>query len=65
MRQDQQRIFDTYNQHRGQTDSSNNLSMEIGSIQMQMGRRGLEKKALQEQIAKLNAELGLTGTAEK
>jgi uncharacterized caspase-like protein len=65
MRADQQRIADTYNQRRDRTDSSNTLSMEVGSIQMQMTRRGLEKKALQEQIGKLNAELGLTGTADK
>jgi chromosome segregation ATPase len=65
MRQDQQRIFDTYNQHRDQTDSSNNLSMQVGSIQMQMAKRGQEKKALVEQIAKLSAELGMAGTAEK
>ena len=65
MRGDQQRIFDTYNQRRDRTDSSNTLSMEVGSIQMQMTRRGLEKKALQEQIGKLSAELGLTGTADK
>ncbi len=65
MRADQQRIFDTYNQRRDHTDSSNTLSMEVGSIQMQMTRRGLEKKALQEQIGKLSAELGMTGTAEK
>ncbi len=64
MRQDQQRIFDTYNQHRpsDEPDSRRNLSMEIGSLQMQMTRRGLEKKTLQEQIEKLSAELGLTGT---
>jgi uncharacterized caspase-like protein len=65
MRQDQQRIFDTYNQHRDQTDSSNNLSMQVGSIQMQMAKRGQERKALLEQIAKLSAEQGMTGTAEK
>ncbi len=65
MRQDQQRIFDTYNHHPGQEESGANLSMEIGSIQMQMARRGQEKKALQEQIAKLSQELGLTGAAEK
>ncbi len=66
MRQDQQRIFDTYNERRpsDEPDSRHNLSMEIGSIQMQMTRRGQEKKTLQEQIAKLSAELGLTG-AEK
>lgn len=65
MRADQQRIAETYNQRRDRTDSSSTLSMEVGSIQMQMTRRSLEKKALQEQIAKLGAELGMTGTAEK
>lgn len=67
MRQDQQRIFDTYNQHRpgDQPDSRHNLSLEIGSIQMQMGRRGQEKKALEEQIAKLSAGLGLTPAEAK
>ena len=65
MRQDQQRIFDMYNRPASKTASSADLSMEIGSIQIQMSRRGGEKKALQEQIEKLNAELGLTGTGEK
>jgi uncharacterized caspase-like protein len=65
MRADQQRIADTYNQRRDRTDSSSTLSMEVGSIQMQMTRRGLEKKALQEQIGKLSAELGLTGKADQ
>jgi uncharacterized caspase-like protein len=65
MRADQQRIAETYNQRRDRTDSSSTLSMEVGSIQMQMTRRSLEKKALQEQIGKLGAELGMTGTAEK
>jgi uncharacterized caspase-like protein len=65
MRADQQRIFDTYSQRRDQTDSGNTLSMEVGSIHMQMARRGSERKALLEQIRKLSAELGMTGTAEK
>ncbi|MGO9173345.1 MAG: caspase family protein [Rhodomicrobium sp.] len=67
MRQDQQRIFDTYNKNRpsSDADSRQNLSLEIGSIQIQMARRGQEKKALQEQIEKLNAELGLTGAEAK
>jgi uncharacterized caspase-like protein len=65
MRQDQQRIFDTYNRPASKTASSTDLSMEIGSIQIQMSRRGGEKRALQEQIEKLNAELGQTGTGEK
>ena len=65
IRADQQRIADTYSQRRDRTESSSTLSMEVGSIQMQMTRRVLEKKSLQEQIAKLSAELGMTGTAEK
>ncbi len=62
---DQQRVFDAYNQRRGSTESSSTLSMEVGSIQMQMTRRGVEKKALQEQIAKLSAELGQTAAPDK
>ena len=63
MHEDQQRIFDAYNRHpSGDADSRRNLSLEIGGIQMQMARRGQEKKSLQEQIAKLSAELGLADT---
>ncbi len=66
MHEDQQRIFDTYNRHpANDADSRHNLSMEIGSIQMQTVRRGQEKKALLEQIAKLNTELGIVDAAEK
>ena len=65
IRADQQRIADTYSQRRDRTESSSTLSMDVGSIQMQMTRRVLEKKSLQEQIGKLSAELGMTGTAEK
>ncbi len=66
MREDQQRIFDTYNRKgpSNDPDSRRNLSMEIGSIQMQMTRRGLEKKALEEQIAKLSSELGAGAEAK-
>jgi hypothetical protein len=65
MREDQQRIFDAYNRHpSGEADSRRNLSLEIGGIQIQMARRGQEKKSLQEQIAKLGAELGLAETAD-
>ncbi len=66
MQEDQQRIFDAYNRHgpANDADSKRNLSMEIGSIQMQMTRRGLEKKSLQEQIGKLSAELGVTEAAD-
>ncbi|MGO9546817.1 MAG: caspase family protein [Rhodomicrobium sp.] len=66
MREDQQRIFDAYNRKGPANDpeSGRNLSFEIGSIQMQMVRRGQEKKKLGEDIEKLTAGLGLTG-AEK
>jgi uncharacterized caspase-like protein len=57
MKEDQQRIFDTYNR---KDLSGGDLSMKIGLIQMQMARRGQEKKQLQEEIAKLKAEPGMT-----
>ena len=62
MREDQQRIFDAYNRKGPSNDpnSRRNLSMEVGSIQLQMVRKGQEKTSLQEQIAKLNAQLGMT-----
>lgn len=62
MREDQQRIFDAYNRKgpANDPDARTNLSMEIGGIQMAMTRKGLEKKSLQEQIAKLSGELGMT-----
>jgi uncharacterized caspase-like protein len=65
IRADQQRLFDAYNQRRGSTESGNTASMEAGSIQMQISRRTAEKKALQQQIAKLSAELEQTGTPDK
>ncbi len=62
MREDQQRIFDAYNRKApaNEPDARTNLSMEIGGIQMAMTRKGLEKKSLQEQIAKLSGELDMT-----
>jgi hypothetical protein len=62
MREDQQRIFDAYNRKgpANDPDTGRNLSFEIGGFQIQMARKGQEKRALQEQIAKLGAELGLT-----
>jgi uncharacterized caspase-like protein len=54
VRQDQKRSFDAYNRHSGAE-----LSMELGSIQQQMAQRIGERKALQAQIAKLSAELGM------
>jgi uncharacterized caspase-like protein len=66
MREDQQRIFDAYNRKgpANDPDSGRNLSFEIGGIQLQMVRKGQEKKSLQEQITKLNAELGMTDTED-
>ena len=62
MREDQQRIFDTYDKHRGSTapDARNALNMEIGKIQLSMVRSGQQKKALQDQITKLSADMGLS-----
>ncbi len=66
MREDQQRIFDTYDRHRADNgaEERRKLNIEIGAIQMQMTRRGLEKKSIEKQIAKLNADLGLNESAE-
>jgi uncharacterized caspase-like protein len=66
MKEDQRRIFDAYNRKgpANDPDTGRNLSMEIGGIQLQMVRKGQEKKTLQEEIAKLNAELGMTETED-
>jgi uncharacterized caspase-like protein len=61
LRQDQQRIFDTYRKY-GPTNTPsarNALNTEIGNIQMQSAQRGQEKAALNEEIAKLETEMGL------
>jgi uncharacterized caspase-like protein len=62
---DQQRIFDKQYETGGaeSTTSRNNLSMEIGKIQMQMVRRGQEQKKLREDIAALETKLGLPAQA--
>jgi uncharacterized caspase-like protein len=64
-RADQKRIFDKQYETSRQTETTarNNSAMEIGSIQMQIARRGQEQRQLREQIAKLEAELGLTPPA--
>lgn len=66
VRQDQRLIFDAYNRNgpANDPDSRRNLSLEIGSIQVQMSRRRLEKQSLEAQIAKLSGELGLSGDAK-
>ena len=64
-KQDQKRIFDIQYSTARNSDAraGSNLSMEIGAIQMQMARRGQEMKTLREQIAKLEADLGLAKLA--
>lgn len=63
-KQDQKRIFDIQysNSRSSAPKSGGELAMEIGGIQMQMARRGQEMKSLREQITKLEADLGITGT---
>jgi uncharacterized caspase-like protein len=63
---DQKRIFDMqYNSGRKPgAPSGAELSFEIGAIQMQIGRRSGEMKALREQITKLEGELGLAKAAQ-
>jgi hypothetical protein len=58
---DQQRIFDTYRKHGPASDPNARaaLNREIGSIQMQMARRGQEQKSLREELAKLETEAGI------
>jgi caspase domain-containing protein len=60
-KQDQKKIFDIqYNSSRNPAPGSGaDTAMQIGSIQTQMARRGQEMKTLREQIAKLEADLGL------
>jgi hypothetical protein len=63
-RADQQRIFETYRKFAGSNDanSRSSLNREIGSIQMQMARRGQEAKGLREEIAKIEGEAGIAAT---
>ncbi len=58
---EQKRIFDVQmnSVRSGGQNSGANLSMEIGGIQMQIGRRVQEIRALRERIAKLEEGLGL------
>lgn len=65
-RQDQQRIFDTYRKAGAAADPAarNAINREVGSIQMDMARRGQEMRNLREQIGTLEGELGLTAAKE-
>jgi uncharacterized caspase-like protein len=60
-RSDQKRIFDVQVKASRATDSNarSESSFEIGRIQMQMVRRSQEAKGLREEVAKLEARLGL------
>ena len=64
-KQDQKKIFDIqYNSSRNPAPGAGaETAMQIGGIQMQMARRGQEMKTLREQIAKLEADLGLAQPA--
>jgi Caspase domain len=59
-RTDQQRIFDTYRKHNSANDPNARtaINREVGSIQMQMARRGQEQAKVREEIAKLATETG-------
>jgi len=60
-RQDQKKIFDIqYNSARNPKPGAE-TAMEIGAIQIQMSRRGLEMKTLREEIGRLEGVLGLAG----
>ena len=64
-KQDQKKIFDIqYSSSRNQAPGAGaETAMQIGGIQTQMARRGQEMKTLREQIAKLEADLGLAQPA--
>ena len=59
-RADQQRIFETYRKYPASDPGSRaSVSREVGAIQLQMVRRNEDRKKLSDQIAKLEAEVGL------
>jgi uncharacterized caspase-like protein len=59
-RADQQRIFETYRKYPASDPGSRaSVSREVGAIQVQMVRRNEDRKKLSDQIAKLEAEVGL------
>ena len=60
IRQDQQLIFDTMNKRGSDTsaEARQSLSLEIGTIQRRMATRGQQQRALREQLAKLEEEVG-------
>ncbi len=62
-RADQQRIFDTYRKYGAVSDANarNALNREIGSIQLEMARRGQEQKTLRAEISELEAQASPAG----
>jgi uncharacterized caspase-like protein len=61
-RQDQQRIFDVYRKYPGGDPNARmSVNREVGTIQMEMARRGQELGKLRDTVAGLEKELGLTG----
>jgi Caspase domain len=62
-RADQQRIFDTYRKYGavGDANARNALNREIGSIQLEMARRGQEQKTLRAEISELEAQASPSG----
>jgi hypothetical protein len=67
-RQDQQLIFDTQRKYSTTTDAAGRTAIgrEVGSIQIRMVRRNDQAKAVRDQIAKLEKEVGpATPTAAK
>ena len=69
-RADQKRIADIHfrsvrSQGAPGAPSSGDLALEIGSIQMQIGRRSAEMRQLRETVAKLESELGIATGSTK
>ena len=59
-RADQQRIFETHRKYPASDPASRAAaSREVGAIQLQMVRRNEDRRKLSDQIAKLEAEVGL------
>jgi caspase domain-containing protein len=65
-RQDQQQIFEVQRKYSTVTDSEGRFAIgrEVSAIQIRMARRNDQRKALQEQLAKLQAEVGSAAPLE-
>jgi uncharacterized caspase-like protein len=64
-RQDQKLVLDAYRKHGPVNDPAGRaaLNREIGAIQRRIAERGQQQKALREEIAKLEAEVGTPAKA--